>query len=106
MINAPSLTVTNFIAIVPKPIQANTFVNDAKASCGMVARGTRIRVPVGVLADPGDVEGARPRLPGVRDDGSVDDDVGGTAGVGMERTAGEHGDIPQGDRDHSIASGR
>src|SRR5690606_40060176 len=38
--SAHSATVTSFIAIVEKPIQANTLVNDAKRSRGLAARGT------------------------------------------------------------------
>ena len=65
-----------------------------------VAGRARVRVPVGVLADAGDVEGAGAGLAGVGDDGAVDDESPGRLGVGMERPAGEHGEIPQGHRDH------
>ena len=70
-----------------------------------VAGRADVGVPVGVLADPRDVQRAGARRAGVRDDRAVDEDVAGRA-RGMQRPAREHGDVPQGHRDHAVASGR
>ena len=58
-------------------------------------------VPVGGLADPRDVEAARPAVAGVGGDRAVDDD--GLRGVGaVDGAAGEVTDLAEGQGDHDV----